>query len=197
MKNKNIIARFIGFVICLFCIAVFCNPDCVFGQETWREKIRKKWEELRKQKTESSQLKRSRPGLEREKPKVPITWIPESNSYGPGDYGRRFQFGGKERFYEIHVPRNYKSGIPMPVVLVLHGGGGNPSLMRNMTGMDDFSEQEGFIVVYPAGTNPKYTDRWLFWNAGSDREGVDDVGYFSKVLDDLPKYFSVNTKRIY
>ncbi|UCC95028.1 MAG: hypothetical protein JSW40_09530 [Candidatus Omnitrophota bacterium] len=189
--------RLIGIIGGVILICVFVSSITVLAQETWREKIRKKWEERRKQKTESSQLKRSRSGLEGESPKVPITWITKSGSYGPGNYGRRFQYGGQERFYEIHVPINYKSGIPMPVVLVLHGGGGNTSIMRDKTGMDDVSEQEGFIVAYPAGTNPKYTDRWLFWNAGRDREGVDDVGYFSKVLDDLPKYFSIDTKRIY
>ena len=134
--------------------------------------------------------------------RVRLTWITQPGSYGPGNYARRFQFGGRKRFCEIHVPPGYKPGVPAPVVFILHGGGGNTPMMRFKTGMDDISDREGFLIVYAAGTSSRYTDQRLHWNTGlptkDPRQGkVDDVGYFSFVLDDLPKYFSIDARRVY
>jgi len=134
--------------------------------------------------------------------RVRLLWLNKAGEYGPGNYGRSFQFGGRKRFYEIHVPPGYKPGVPTPVVMILHGGGGNTPVMRFKTGMDALSNQEGFIVVYAAGTSSRYVDQRLHWNTGLPTKDpaqgkVDDVGYFSYIIDDLPKYFSVDKDRIY
>ena len=134
--------------------------------------------------------------------RVRLLWLNKSGRYGPGNYGRSFQFGGRKRFYEIHVPSGYEPGVAAPVVMILHGGGGNTPIMRFKTGMDELSNKEGFIVVYAAGTSSRYVDQRLHWNTGlptkdPEQMKVDDVGYFSYILDDLPKYFSVDENRIF
>jgi polyhydroxybutyrate depolymerase len=134
--------------------------------------------------------------------RVPLTWLSEPGSYGPGNYGRRIRHGGLDRYYEIHVPPQHEPGKPSPVVCVLHGGGGFATIMRYMTGMDEVSDREGFLVVYPAGTHTRFDDRLLFWTTGhktkDPKQGkVDDVGYFAMLLDDLAKYFTIDESRIY
>jgi polyhydroxybutyrate depolymerase len=74
--------------------------------------------------------------------------------------------------------------------------------MRYQTGMDELAEEQDFIVVYPAGSHQLYVDRFLFWNAGvpqvhSRQSKVDDVAYINTVLDDVQKYFTVDTQRVY
>ena len=140
---------------------------------------------------------------------VPLGWIEGTAkkgvfTLGPGDYGRELEFGGKKRFYEIHVPKNYSKYRNTPVVLVFHGGGGYPDAVRYESNMDKISDSYGFIVVYPAGTQTiqDYTDRLLIWNDGRPfRNGyqstVDDVGFVSALLDDLATWFRVDTKRVY
>lgn len=121
---------------------------------------------------------------------------------GPGDYGRRLEFDGVRRFYEIHVPRGYDQSSPYPVVLNFHGGGGYPAGAAYQTGMDDLADREGFIVVYPAGTGTLFKDRLLVWNDGRRYENgkgpkADDVGFVAVLLDDLARLFHVDPTRVY
>jgi polyhydroxybutyrate depolymerase len=134
-------------------------------------------------------------------PRVDITGPPSMGSVGPGNYLRKINYGGRERFYEIHVPSSYNRSIPTPVVLVFHGGGGYPDAVRYQSGMDRVSDRHGFIVVYPAGTGIS-KDRLLTWNAiissgYAMKNNVDDVGFTRAVLDDLGHYFNLDPKRVY
>ena len=70
--------------------------------------------------------------------------------------------------------------------------------------MDKTSDREGFIVVYPAGTNQDqgFTDRLLLWNDGRPNQDgkastVDDLGFFDQVYGDVQKHFNVDRKRVF
>lgn len=124
--------------------------------------------------------------------------------YGAGDYGRKLKGALRNRFYEIHVPPSYNKSMPTPVVLLFHGGGGDPGGIRYESNMDRTADRGGFIVVYPAGTPARrfLKNRLLLWNDGRpDNKGkyskVDDVAYVEALLDDLSKLFNVDKKRIY
>lgn len=134
--------------------------------------------------------------------RIQLTWIREAGQYGPGEYGRQLRPGGRSRYYQVHVPRGYQPGRPTPVVLVLHGGGGNPDIVRYNTRMDETSDQHGFLAIYPAATSPVFTDRLLFWNAGArpkspKQRKIDDTAFIAAVLDDAAQYFSIDPKRVY
>ncbi len=135
---------------------------------------------------------------------VRLRWIRKARWYGPGDYGRRIIHGGRLRFYELHVPPNYRRRQPTPVILVFHGGGGHPGAVRYESGMDRVADQEGFIAVYPAGTptHPQVADRLLVWNDGRPRQdgsvmAEDDVGFVAAVLEDLKTLFHLDAGRVY
>jgi polyhydroxybutyrate depolymerase len=48
----------------------------------------------------------------------------EAKQMGPGDYSLTLKVGELERRYLVHVPPQYDGKTPMPVVVMLHGGGG-------------------------------------------------------------------------
>ncbi|HUL91849.1 MAG TPA: PHB depolymerase family esterase [Burkholderiales bacterium] len=73
---------------------------------------------------------------------------------------------GTERSYVIRAPAESAKGTGrVPLVLVLHGGGGNADYAERMTGFTDKAGREGFIVAYPEGTGRR-SNRLLTWNAG-------------------------------
>jgi len=110
--------------------------------------------------------------------------------------------GGVERVYVVRTPRDLAGrGAPAPLVLVLHGGGGNASIAEGMTGFSELAEKTGFIVVYPEGSG-RFRGRLLTWNAGhccghAMEQRVDDVAFISALLDRLGADYPVDPRRIY
>jgi polyhydroxybutyrate depolymerase len=87
--------------------------------------------------------------------------------------------------------------------LALHGGGGNAEGSVDYFQLNEKSDQEGFIVVYPEGTGRRVLGK-LFgsWNAGrccapGMDEQVDDVGYFANLLEVLKADFNLDPRRTY
>jgi len=118
----------------------------------------------------------------------------------PGDYRFELEAGGRDRSYLVHVPPPAASGA-LPVVLSLHGGGGNARQHRRSTGMDAAADRDGYIAVYPNGSG-RLGDLFLTWNAGiccgyAQAQDVDDVGFISALLDDLGRRAAIDPRRIY
>lgn len=112
------------------------------------------------------------------------------------------QHDGDARSYVVRVaPGLAQTGRKLPLVLVLHGGGGNAEITERMTGFTAKAENEGFIVVYPEGSS-RFKDKLLTWNAGHccgyalDNK-VDDVGFISALIDKLLRDYPVDPRRVY
>lgn len=107
--------------------------------------------------------------------------------------------GGLERTYSIYVPVSFHSLTPMPLVLLLHGGGGTGEGMETLTlgGWNRLAEREGFIVVYPDGFEKHWNDGRGIWAYRAHRENVDDVGFISTLIEHLTKTLRIDPTRIY
>lgn len=111
-------------------------------------------------------------------------------------------YDGLVRSYVVRVPPRLAGRAgPFPLVLVLHGGGGNADSAEHMTGFTEKADKEGFIVVYPEGTG-RFGDRLLTWNAGhccgyAMKHRVDDVGFINALLDKLERDDPVDPRRVY
>jgi polyhydroxybutyrate depolymerase len=108
---------------------------------------------------------------------------------------------GITRGYVIRLPAGIGTRGRVPLVLVLHGGGGDAGNAERMTGFTRTAAREGFIVVYPEGTSRLGT-RLLTWNAGhccgyAMQNGVNDVGFIAELLDRLIAEYPVDPARIY
>jgi polyhydroxybutyrate depolymerase len=127
--------------------------------------------------------------------------------------------GFARRPYDIHLPADYSAARPVPVVLAIHGGGGNaraaartscpggdvdsPDCLQAIAG------REGVAVVYPNGTGGRLFPNVRTWNAGGGangwqcvsgracKDGVDDVAYFRALLGDLSRWVALDPRRVY
>jgi polyhydroxybutyrate depolymerase len=107
--------------------------------------------------------------------------------------------GGRARTYLVH---DYGRGRPAPMMVVLHGGGGNAGNAVEMTGMNRLAAREGLLVVYPNGTASRDRGRLLTWNAGhccasAMTDAVDDVGFLAAVIDTLVRSGRADASRVY
>ncbi len=155
---------------------------------------------------------------------------------GLGDAGRAYDAGierdftrtpplyrsdaaGERRSYDVHVPASYDGRTPLPVVLVLHGGGGNRANALKTTCpnsnasspecMSPIADAHGFVAVYPDGTGAPLLSNLRTWNAGGGdagwqcvsgyacNKGIDEKAYFVDLLTDLHEVLNIDLKRVY
>jgi polyhydroxybutyrate depolymerase len=102
--------------------------------------------------------------------------------------------GGIERCYYLYIPPGLDPAQPAPVVLSFHGFLSNPDSHALISGWHALAREEGFLVVYPQGT--QFPQRW---NAGSTwgDSDVDDVQFFRDMLDHLSTLAAVDRSRVY
>jgi polyhydroxybutyrate depolymerase len=122
--------------------------------------------------------------------------------YEPGTHKRTLDLRvlGFNRSYLIHIPRNYNRAEARPLIVALHGAFSTADEMEKETGFSELADREGFLVVYPNGIT---LFGWFqHWNAGhccgrAMKDGVDDVGFISTVIDEVRRDFPVDPSRIY
>ncbi len=127
-----------------------------------------------------------------------------SQALSPGDYTFSLKHQGINRMYLVHVPKIYQANNPTPMVLSLHGGGGNMHYQATdeYYGMVSKSESAGFIAVFPNGYSRFAKGGLATWNAGiccgkaRDKQ-IDDAGFIRHVVNDMKSRANIDAKRIY
>lgn len=102
------------------------------------------------------------------------------------------------RDYQLYVPPGGSGRLPL--VIALHGGGGNGAQLAKSAGLIDKAASEGFILALPEGSSR--FGKLETWNAGgccayAMRKKVDDIGFIRALIDDLERTQPVDPKRVY
>jgi polyhydroxybutyrate depolymerase len=102
---------------------------------------------------------------------------------------------GVDRTYRVFVPPTLDRSQPAPLVMILHGGNNTAEDMAKATLFDREAVAGEFIAAYPEGEAKA-------WNAGSccggaPRRGTDDVGFLTRVLEQLEADYPVNPARVF
>lgn len=104
--------------------------------------------------------------------------------------------GGVERQYLLYVPKSYDPTVPAPLVITIHGFAQWPAHQAQLSRWNDLADREGFIVVYPAGTQFP-----MRWQAGGRLAGAPapqpDVTFISDLIDKLEQEYNIDPARIY
>ncbi|MFL5349024.1 MAG: alpha/beta hydrolase family esterase [Hyalangium sp.] len=101
--------------------------------------------------------------------------------------------GGRTRTFLYHLPPQVKPQAPL--VVSLHGRLGQGQSQAKLTGFDAVADAAGFIVVYPDGVDRSWADGR--GKTPADRQGVDDVGFLTALVDHFIAQFGVDRRRVY
>ncbi len=142
-------------------------------------------------------------------PAVAALVLPPSTASGRAsgtDVEATLTVDGAARSYVLHLPPAAAGREPLPLVVVLHGGGANAASAIELTGFSAEADAEGFIVAYPNGTGrakPTAATAGQFsWNAGdccgaAMRRDADDVGFLRSLVSTIEQERAVDRHRIY
>ena len=100
-----------------------------------------------------------------------------------------FSNNGIQREFYLNVPNNLE--VNPALVFAFHGWGGNGNNFMNVSGFNDKSNQEGFIVCYPTGLvdNSGFT----VW----DTDGSSDINFITSLADSLIDLYQIDTSKIF
>jgi polyhydroxybutyrate depolymerase len=122
----------------------------------------------------------------------------------PGDYRFSFVHDGITREYRVHVPASYRPGRPAPMLVALHGGGGDAAFQADDSKyrLISKSDQAGFIAVFPNGYSRWQSGVLATWNAGNccgpaEKGRIDDVGFIREVIHRMERQASIDPRRIF
>jgi polyhydroxybutyrate depolymerase len=119
--------------------------------------------------------------------------LPDGATAEAGWTVRSIVSGGVERCYYLYAPPDYDPAQALPVVISFHGFLSNPESHGLITGWHKLAAREGFLVVYPQGT--EFPQRW---ESGPNWQAeVDDVQFFRDLVTDLSEVAAVDLSRLY
>ncbi|MDT5073483.1 MAG: polyhydroxybutyrate depolymerase [Mycobacterium sp.] len=110
-----------------------------------------------------------------------------------GDSRDEVSFGGLQRTYLVHAPAG--NDHPAGLVLNLHGAGATGAAQAAITNYDSAADALGFVVAYPDGIDQSWAD-----GRGAstpDRQGVDDVGFLTALVDRLVRAYGIPPGRVF
>jgi len=103
-----------------------------------------------------------------------------------------FQSEGIERVYYVYRPESFRADEKLPVLMLLHGGKGNASVMAQTVDLYEEANQYGFIAVYPESNAVEWND-----GRSSTETGVSDVVYLEAVANQLVDQWGAAANEIY
>jgi polyhydroxybutyrate depolymerase len=126
----------------------------------------------------------------------------ETKITAPGTYRFSFVHGGLKREYIAYVPAGLPRDKPAPMLLAMHGGGGDMDFQADNYGLKQKADQAGFIAVFPNGYSRFPSGILATWNAGACcgkavEQKVDDVGFLKEVMLRVSRQANVDRSRIY
>lgn len=114
-----------------------------------------------------------------------------------GDFDMTIASGGRNRIAKVHLPPGYDPTKATPVVLDFHGLSMNAATQELLSKMKAKADKSGFVAVQAEGIGLQQS-----WNAGvccgeAAQANIDDVGFVTKMLDELEAKLCVDEKRVF
>src|ERR1044072_1530092 len=110
--------------------------------------------------------------------------------HASGVSSEQLMSGQRPRAYRLFVPPGYDGHQRLPLVLDLHGSGGNSAGQARNSGLETVSASERFVVATLDAVDAR-------WNVPVQAGRPDDVAYVSDVIDHVARQVCIDEARIY
>jgi len=101
----------------------------------------------------------------------------------------------EKREYLLYVPKSYDRAKPTPLVINLHTAMSWPTSSMNISQWNLVADEDGFIVVYPAGTG--FGSKSWEMTGSETPSRMPDVIFISELIDKLEVSYNIDKTRIY
>ena len=110
--------------------------------------------------------------------------------HGSGVLSQQLMSGQRQRAYRLFVPPAYDGHQRLPLVLDLHGSGGNPAGQARTSGFETVGASETFLVATLQADGGR-------WNVPVQDNRPDDVAYVRDVIAHMAAQVCVDDTRVY
>ncbi|MDX1394809.1 MAG: PHB depolymerase family esterase [Gemmatimonadota bacterium] len=125
-----------------------------------------------------------------------LTGLPEvpDLEYGGGDFLQLMDYQGRARGYTVHIPTTASEDVAAPLLIMLHGVGQDAPGLRSLAGIEEHTDDLGWIVVYPDGIDESWA---VGTETSADVQGVDDVGFIDRMIDRIDARLNIDRERVF
>jgi poly(3-hydroxybutyrate) depolymerase len=112
-----------------------------------------------------------------------------------------FKEAKKDMEYALFVPSGYDKAKKSPLIIALHGLGGNPQQFMRSRGLTSEAEKRGYIVAAPMGYNSRgwYGVKTRIGTKGDDPQNLAELSEkdVMNVLGIVKKDYNIDPNRVY
>lgn len=113
-----------------------------------------------------------------------------------GTITRSLLHQGRTRTFRLHGGAKVPAK-GAPLLIVLHGGGGNSSQIERHTGFDEIADEEGFLVAYPEAVSKHWNDGRIPDAYPNGQSEVDDVGFLRQLIAVALQDYSIDPSNVF
>ena len=101
------------------------------------------------------------------------------------------------RPYKLFIPSTY-AGIPLPLIIMLHGCSQSPDDFAAGTRMNAVAEEQGLVIAYPGQTSSANPGKcWNWFNVSDQTRGAGEPALIAGLTREIMAEFHIDPKRIY
>lgn len=123
---------------------------------------------------------------------------PAADPGAPGSFDQfSYTNSADTRTYRVYVPTTYK-GLPLPLVVELHGCGGDAVEEARWSRFNELAERESFLVAYPQqDPNANGSRCWNWFLPDHQSRGVGEPSIIAGITNAVMARWAVDPRRVF